>query len=95
MFCQISTLIFSSDEHGLRRPPWFCFTRSFWAGHSDKPSAALLSNQEDLEATIPESMEPVAATLRDKNHLRIYNIHKKYKNKQKKIIKSVDGKCIH
>ena len=79
------------DEHGLRRPPWFCFVPSFWG--AQRKSSALLYNQDPDETTIQDCMEPVTANLRDKNQLKIFNIKKTYKSKGNKTVRSVDGKA--
>ena len=77
----------------MRRPPWFCFTPSYWC-YRDKRSAAMLDSQnDDVLLTIADHVEPVASSLQDKDRLRMFDIKKSFKTADG-LVKSVDGLYI-
>lgn len=86
------------NEFGFRRKPWFFLQPSYWCPkQAHDPEQFSLIGGDEFEGTQAdatpqtENMEVVSPEFRKKNMLRIYNLKKTYKTKEKKEVNAVDG----
>ncbi|XP_024942835.1 ATP-binding cassette sub-family A member 5 [Cephus cinctus] len=81
------------SEYGIKRSPWFCFTRGFWCKR--KAQRAPSSNGES-NSFIPgeeanRDVEPVVREMKGREAIRIVDLYKSYQKCCKPEIKAVNG----
>ncbi|XP_015126948.1 ATP-binding cassette sub-family A member 5 [Diachasma alloeum] len=81
------------SEYGVKRPPWFCFTRGYWC---KKKVQRIPSSNGESNSFIPEEeanrdVEPVVREMKGREAIRIVDLYKSYQKCRKPEIKAVNG----
>ncbi|XP_067403873.1 uncharacterized protein [Emydura macquarii macquarii] len=73
------------DKYGMKYPPLFCLKPSYWCKSRRSYAGKRLETDQNHERIFNDSMEPVPAEFDGKEAIRLNNIKKTYKTKDKKI----------
>ncbi|XP_074871065.1 ATP-binding cassette sub-family A member 9-like isoform X2 [Carettochelys insculpta] len=73
------------DKYGMKYHPLFCFKPSYWCQSRRVSAHEGPETEQNHERVLNDSMEPVPAELDGKEGIRLNNIKKTYKTKDKKI----------
>ncbi|XP_011864541.1 PREDICTED: ABC transporter A family member 1-like isoform X2 [Vollenhovia emeryi] len=81
------------SEHGTKRPPWFCFLPGFWC---QKEAQSISSSNSKSDSFIPDEetnpdVEPVVREMKDREAIRIADLHKSFHKCRRPEIKAVNG----
>uniref|UniRef100_A0A674K9F4 ABC transporter domain-containing protein n=1 Tax=Terrapene triunguis TaxID=2587831 RepID=A0A674K9F4_9SAUR len=82
---KIHRLCSQLDKYGMKYPPLFCLKPSYWCKSRRGYAGKRPETEQNHERIFNDSMEPVPSEFDGKEAIRLNNIKKTYKTKNKKI----------